>query len=143
MQMVSASMRYQALLTGLGFNKDVVPWLALVVLVLMVVSALTYICLPVSDTQRHYLTSSPLMGFIFISVWTHSHLEEDPAHILDCIHRPPRSVRPLLPRRNYTELLAIRDNVRLYRFIATLWRLGPRHRMYVSSYIERGCKLTS
>lgn len=68
MQMVSTSMRYQALLTGLGFNKDVVPWLALVVLVLMVVSALTYICLPVSDTQRHYLTSSPLMGFIFISV---------------------------------------------------------------------------
>ncbi|OJJ60236.1 hypothetical protein ASPSYDRAFT_57674 [Aspergillus sydowii CBS 593.65] len=51
-----------------GFNKDVVPWLALVVLVLMVVSALTYICLPVSDTQRHYLTSSPLMGFIFISI---------------------------------------------------------------------------
>ncbi|KAL5044800.1 hypothetical protein BDW71DRAFT_215445 [Aspergillus fruticulosus] len=34
----------------------------------MVISALTYILLPVEDTQRHYLTSSPLMGFIFISV---------------------------------------------------------------------------
>ncbi|KAL3428740.1 hypothetical protein BDV09DRAFT_190704 [Aspergillus tetrazonus] len=34
----------------------------------MVISALTYILLPVEDTQRHYLTSSPLMGFIFMSV---------------------------------------------------------------------------
>ncbi|KAL4994043.1 hypothetical protein BDV10DRAFT_197824 [Aspergillus recurvatus] len=34
----------------------------------MVISALTYILLPVEDTQRHYLTSSPLMGFIFISI---------------------------------------------------------------------------
>lgn len=66
---LDAVSRYKAL-TRPGFNKDVVPWLAVVVLVLMVLSALTYICLPVSDTQRHYLTSSPLMGFIFMSVWT-------------------------------------------------------------------------
>ncbi|KAL6236252.1 hypothetical protein BDW75DRAFT_117297 [Aspergillus navahoensis] len=34
----------------------------------MAISALTYILLPVEDTQRHYLTSSPLMGFIFMSL---------------------------------------------------------------------------
>ncbi|KAL4922635.1 hypothetical protein BDW62DRAFT_435 [Aspergillus aurantiobrunneus] len=51
-----------------GFREEVVPWIALVVLVLMLVSALTFIVLPVSDTQRHYLTSSPLMGFIFMSI---------------------------------------------------------------------------
>ncbi|KAL4910565.1 hypothetical protein BDW74DRAFT_184444 [Aspergillus multicolor] len=51
-----------------GFHPGIVPWIALGVLVLMVISALTYILLPVEDTQRHYLTSSPLMGFIFMSV---------------------------------------------------------------------------
>jgi hypothetical protein len=45
-----------------------VPWIGLAVLILMVISALTYIVLPTSATQRHYLTSSPLMGFIFMSV---------------------------------------------------------------------------
>lgn len=107
------------------------PWIGLAVLILMLFSALTYICLPVSDTQRHYLTSSPLMGFIFISVWTHCQLE-DPAHVLDCIHHSRRIVRPLLPRRDYTELLVIRDDMRVYRFIITLRRLGTRQRMYVS-----------
>ncbi|KAL4937819.1 hypothetical protein BDV06DRAFT_215606 [Aspergillus oleicola] len=52
-----------------GVNSaDMVPWIAVGVLVLMVISALTFIVLPASDTQRHYLTSSPLMGFIFMSI---------------------------------------------------------------------------
>ncbi|KAL4793033.1 hypothetical protein BDV19DRAFT_380353 [Aspergillus venezuelensis] len=52
-----------------GINAaDIVPWIAVGVLVLMVISALTFILLPTSDTQRHYLTSSPLMGFIFMSI---------------------------------------------------------------------------
>ncbi|KAL3478511.1 hypothetical protein BJX99DRAFT_104714 [Aspergillus californicus] len=50
------------------FNADIVPWIGLAVLVLMIISGLTYIVLPTSDTQRHYLTSSPLMGFIFMSI---------------------------------------------------------------------------
>ncbi|KAL5335563.1 hypothetical protein BJX70DRAFT_401462 [Aspergillus crustosus] len=51
-----------------GLASDIVPWIGLAVLILMVISALTYILLPTSETQRHYLTSSPLMGFIFMSV---------------------------------------------------------------------------
>ncbi|KAL2783113.1 hypothetical protein BJX66DRAFT_345238 [Aspergillus keveii] len=51
-----------------GFNANMVPWIGLAVLILMVISALTYIVLPTSATQRHYLTSSPLMGFIFMSI---------------------------------------------------------------------------
>ncbi|KAL4871482.1 hypothetical protein BDV12DRAFT_194248 [Aspergillus spectabilis] len=51
-----------------AFASDIVPWIGLAVLILMVISALTYIVLPTSETQRHYLTSSPLMGFIFMAV---------------------------------------------------------------------------
>ncbi|KAL4927999.1 uncharacterized protein BDV17DRAFT_298745 [Aspergillus undulatus] len=52
-----------------GFNPtNMVSWIAVGVLILMVISALTFILLPVSDTQRHYLTSSPLMGFVFMSI---------------------------------------------------------------------------
>ncbi|KAL4810670.1 hypothetical protein BDV18DRAFT_398 [Aspergillus unguis] len=51
-----------------GFHENVVPWIALVVLILMFIAALTFILLPVEDTLRHYLTSSPLMGFIFMSI---------------------------------------------------------------------------
>ncbi|KAL4877427.1 hypothetical protein BJY04DRAFT_222176 [Aspergillus karnatakaensis] len=51
-----------------GTAAEIVPWIGLAVLILMVISALTYILLPTSETQRHYLTSSPLAGFIFMSV---------------------------------------------------------------------------
>ncbi|KAL2871178.1 uncharacterized protein BJX67DRAFT_377781 [Aspergillus lucknowensis] len=50
------------------FSSAMVPWIGLAVLVIMIVSALTFIVLPVSATQRHYLTTSPLMGFIFMSI---------------------------------------------------------------------------
>ncbi|KAL4759130.1 uncharacterized protein BDW70DRAFT_161911 [Aspergillus foveolatus] len=49
-----------------GLGNEMVPWLALVVLVFVVIGALTYILLPAEDTRRHYLVISPLMGFVFM-----------------------------------------------------------------------------
>ncbi|KAL4751776.1 hypothetical protein BDW72DRAFT_212549 [Aspergillus terricola var. indicus] len=49
-----------------GLGNEMVPWLALVVLIFVVIGALTYILLPAEDTRRHYLVISPLMGFVFI-----------------------------------------------------------------------------
>lgn len=54
------------MVTGLG--NEMVPWLALIVLVFVVIGALTYILLPAEDTRRHYLMISPLMGFVFMPV---------------------------------------------------------------------------
>lgn len=54
------------MVTGLG--NEMVPWLALIVLVFVVIGALTYILLPAEDTRRHYLVISPLMGFVFMPV---------------------------------------------------------------------------
>jgi hypothetical protein len=54
------------MVTGLG--NEMVPWLALVVLVFVVIGASTYILLPAEDTRRHYLVISPLMGFVFMPV---------------------------------------------------------------------------
>ncbi|KAL2814689.1 hypothetical protein BDW59DRAFT_176390 [Aspergillus cavernicola] len=50
------------------FTPDMVPWIGLAVLILMLISGLTYLVLPASETQRHYLTSAPLMGFIFMTI---------------------------------------------------------------------------
>lgn len=35
----------------------------------MVFMCLTYVVLPTSATARHYLTTAPIIGFIFLSVW--------------------------------------------------------------------------
>ncbi|KAL4733412.1 hypothetical protein BDV11DRAFT_213946 [Aspergillus similis] len=49
-----------------GLGNEMVPWLALIVLIFVVIGALTYILLPAEDTRRHYLVISPLMGFVFM-----------------------------------------------------------------------------
>ncbi|KKK21523.1 hypothetical protein P175DRAFT_0217589 [Aspergillus ochraceoroseus IBT 24754] len=50
------------------FTTDMVPWIGLCVLILIVIPILTYFVLPSRTTQRHYLKTSPLMGFVFMSV---------------------------------------------------------------------------
>jgi len=47
---------------------EVASWCALVVLVTTVAMLVTYVVLPANITSRHYLTTTPLVGFIFLCV---------------------------------------------------------------------------
>ncbi|KIM98315.1 hypothetical protein OIDMADRAFT_69599, partial [Oidiodendron maius Zn] len=56
--------------TGGYFDEKlkVASWCALVVLVTTVAMLVTYVVLPANITSRHYLTTTPLVGFIFLCV---------------------------------------------------------------------------
>jgi hypothetical protein len=46
----------------------VAGWLAIAIVTAVAFMGLTYVFLPVSATARHYLTTAPMIGFVFMSV---------------------------------------------------------------------------
>lgn len=54
--------------TGFETKEQVAGWLAIAIVTAMVFMALTYTFLPASATARHYLTTAPMFGFVFMSV---------------------------------------------------------------------------
>jgi hypothetical protein len=45
-----------------------IPWIGVFDLVLLLIALFSFAILPVATTSRHYLTTSPLIGFIFMAV---------------------------------------------------------------------------
>ncbi|PTU24608.1 hypothetical protein P175DRAFT_0426348 [Aspergillus ochraceoroseus IBT 24754] len=51
------------------FSLVIVSWIGVFILVLALILGLTFAVLPVAATWRHYLTTSPLIGFTFMAAW--------------------------------------------------------------------------
>ncbi|KAL2829380.1 hypothetical protein BJY01DRAFT_255023 [Aspergillus pseudoustus] len=50
------------------FTLEMVPWIGVFGIVLLVIALLSFAVLPTSTTSRHYLTTSPIIGFTFMAV---------------------------------------------------------------------------
>ncbi|KAL3462499.1 hypothetical protein BJX64DRAFT_299560 [Aspergillus heterothallicus] len=51
-----------------GFTLEMIPWIGVFSLVLLVIALLSFAFLPTTTTSRHYLTTSPVIGFTIMSV---------------------------------------------------------------------------
>lgn len=60
--------RWKLTLAGLIDDQNLALWPSIGVLFLLVLLLVTFVVLPVSATERHYLTTSPLLGFLLMSV---------------------------------------------------------------------------